>query len=58
MGEVNMRIFYFFVLGLFIATSLQAIGMLIPSDESDRTSTAKREMCVPSDELKMPFLFY
>jgi hypothetical protein len=53
-----MRIFYLFILGLFIVTSLQAVGMLIPSDESGRTPTPEREMCDPSKKLEMPFLFY
>ncbi len=51
-----MRIFYFILLGLLVVTSVQTIGMMLPSEEDPRSGTMiKREICIPGEELKMPF---
>lgn len=53
-----MRIVYYTLLGLLLVTSAQTIGMMLPSDEEPKSKAPiKRELCIPGEELKMPFFY-
>lgn len=53
-----MRIVYYTLLGLLLVTSVQTIGMMLPSDEESKSRVPiKRELCIPRKELEMPFFY-
>ncbi len=53
-----MRILCALLVGIFIVSAVQADAMMTFSDDGLKVPYEKREMCVPLDQARMPFLFF